>query len=348
MALTSSHSPSEIAGQPAQCLGWQGLSAVIPEIWVLTSFGGDKSKGNFRLADDDGLRLEAFWENPKGTPDVARSVELLFKSIEREAKKKKHAFSAIENPRLIPKTRKEHAGKAQLTNFGWSGDPDQVVSHGWGAAWFCEQSDRVVVVHVVGSGDENHEKTRRLAAEVLSSFQSHGTGGWELWSVFGLQMEIPEEFHLRAAKLQTGRIELDWERESRVSLLSPAEWGRRKEQIGLRRLSAANIVLENEPLEQWAGRAGVAFWRPYQFGKLSETEVLSHKGLHATGRLRDLRRYFIGLAMDRVFRRRTPPPEVAIWYDEDDNKLFALMTDLWPVNIGVRADILDSLQSRTI
>lgn len=349
MSLTSSHSSSPLPPeQPTQRLGWQGLSALIPESWVLSSFGGDKSKGNFRLTDDEGLRLEAFWEQSKGTPDVARSVELLFKSIEREAKKKKHSFSAIENPRLIPKTRKEHAKKTQLTNFGWSGDARQAVSHGWGAAWFCEQSKRVVVIHVVGSGDENREKTRALAAEVLSSFQSHGTGGWELWSVFGLQLEIPEEFHLRTAKLQTGRLELDWERESRVNLLSPAEWGRRKEQIGVRRLSAANIVLENERLDLWASRAGVAFWRPYTFGALNETEVLSHIGLRATGRLRDWRRYLGGLLMDKVFRRQTPPPEVVIWHDAEDNKLFAMMTDLWAVNLEVQDDLLDSLQSRTI
>lgn len=346
-----SSSLPELFGKPTQLLGWQGLTATIPESWNLVSFLGDHFKGNFRLADNEGLRLEVLWEQPKGTPDVARSVELLLKNIEKSAKKGKYSFTVAESPKLIPRSRKEHADKEQLTNFGWIGDASQAVSHGWGAAWFCEVSKRVVVAHAVGNGTENPEKTRRLAAEVLSSFQSHGTGGWQTWSAFGLQIEIPEEFHLATAKLQTGRLEFDWQRTpaaaSPLSILSPAEWARRPERLGLRRLSAANVVLEHESLENWSRRVTAGMWKKFHFGRFEAREVEGQPGVLSLGRLKDFRQHYFGWLMDKALRRRTPPPELLVWQDEADNKIFVLMCDLWPVNAGIKSDIVDSLQSRS-
>ncbi len=349
--MSSSSSLPELFGKPTQLLGWQGLTVTIPESWNLVAFSGDHLKGNLRLADDDKLRMEVLWEQFKGTPDVARSVDLLLKNIEKTAKKGKHTITLEESPKLIPRSRKEHADKEQLTNFGWTGDATQTVSHGYGSAWFCETSNRVVVAHIVGSENENPEKTRRLAAEVLSSFQSHGTGGWQTWSAFGLQIEIPDEFRLVSSKMQTGRLEFDWERAatatSALSALSPAEWTRRPERLGLRRLSAANVVLEYESLEDWAKRVAVGIWKKFSFKDFEETEIVGWPGVEAQGRLKDFRRHAWGLVMDKVLRRKTPPPELLAWHDEADNKIFVVLCDLWPVNAGIEDDILDSLQSRT-
>jgi hypothetical protein len=341
----------ELFGKPTQLLGWQGLFATIPQNWNLVSFGGDFSKGTFRLADDDGLRLEVLWEKPKNTPDVSRSVGLLLKGIEKDAKKQKLFWKEIESPKLIPRSRKEHADKEQLINFGWQGDARQTVSHGFGAAWFCPISNRVIVAHAVGTENDKLEKTQRMAAEVLSSFQSHGTGGWQTWSAFGLQLELPEEFQLTTAKIQTGRLEFDWERvraHEPLSFLSPSQWGLRTERIGLRRISAANVVLENETLDEWAARVTPGFWKKLSFGKWEAAPVLKTEGFIARGALKDLRHRAMNWLLDKVLRRRSARPELTAWHDEADNKIFVLMCDLWPVNENVKTDVLESLQSHTI
>jgi hypothetical protein len=340
----------ELFGKQTQLLGWQGFSAIVPQSWNLVSFGGDFSKGTFRLADDDGLRLEVLWETPKNTPDVARSVELLLKGIAKDSKKQKHFWKEIENPKLIPRSRKEHAGKEQLANFGWQGDARQTVSHGFGAAWFCAATNRVIVAHAVGLENDKLEKTQRMAAEVLSSFQSHGVGGWQTWSAFGLQLELPEEFRLITAKMQTGRLEFDWERvlpHEPMAIFSPMKWGLRPEKIGLRRISAANVVLENESLEDWAQRVTPGFWKKLRFGKWEEKDVLKTTGLVAPGRLKDFRLHFLGVALNKLLRRRPAKLELTVWHDENDNKIFVMMSDLWPINETVEKDILDSVQSRT-
>ena len=262
----------ELFGKQTQLLGWQGLTATIPQVWNLVSFRGDFSKGTFRLADDDGLRLEVMWEKPKNTPDVSRSVELLLQGIEKDAKKQKHFFKEIETPKLIP-------------------------------------------------------------------------------SAFGLQLELPEEFQLTTAKMQTGRLEFDWERvkaHEPMSFLSPSQWSLRTERIGLRRISAANVVLENETLEEWAARVTPGFWKKLSFGKWNEAPVLETTGFIAKGAMKDLRHRAMNWLLDKVLRRRSAKPELTAWQDETDNKVFVMMCDLWLVNESVKTDILDSLQSRTI
>jgi hypothetical protein len=333
-------------------LGWHGITLITPRDWNLATFGGTFRKGNLRLTDDEGVRLEMVWEEAKSTPNVARSIELLLQNIEREAKKKKHHFALAQNPKVLSKSRREHADKEQISSFGWIGDKAEPVAHGWGAAWFCLTSNRVIVAHLPGRGTENPDKTRRLASEVLNSCVSHATGGWQTWSVFDLQLEVPEEFQLVSAKLQTGRLELDWERvkvPAMDQLFSFRElrqnWGRRPERVGLRRISAANVVLENETLEAWTGRVAAHMFKPFRFASPQPQTVLGRNGFEMKGAQRDLRSAIRLKILDIILRRQTPPPYARIWQDEEANKNFVLLFDLRSENAHVAADILDSIQS---
>ena len=351
---TSQNTPSalplpELFGRAMQLLGWQGITAHVPADWNLAAFGGDISKGNFRLVDDEGLRLEIFWDKPKGTPNVERSIELLLERIEKDAKKKQQAFERIQNPKLIPRSRKEHTAKEQLINFGWKGDARNEIAHGWGASWHCASSKRVIVAHIVGRGTENPDKTRRLAAEILSTLDSQSKGGWQTWSAFGLQLDMPEEFELKSAKLQTGRLEFDWERVAPhvpMKFLSPREWLKRKERIGLRRISAANIVLEIDSLEEWTRRVAAIMFKKFRFWNFEETRIGGEEALVSRGALKDLRIHAAGWTLDRVLRRPSLPPELVVWHNAADNKIFVLFCDLWSVNAKIKNDIIDSLESR--
>ncbi|MBV9467716.1 MAG: hypothetical protein JOZ57_00555, partial [Abitibacteriaceae bacterium] len=42
-------------------LGWQGLTVTLPSDWNLKTFGGDATKGDLRVDDADGPRLELRW-----------------------------------------------------------------------------------------------------------------------------------------------------------------------------------------------------------------------------------------------------------------------------------------------
>jgi hypothetical protein len=280
---------------------------------------------------------------------VERSIELLLQNIAREAKKKKQAFEVVGNTKLLSRTRRENADKEQIASFGWTGDKAEVAAHVFGAAWYCPISERVIVAHILGRGTQSPDKTRRLAAEVLNTCSSHAEGGWQTWSVFDLQLEVPEEFHLVAAKLQTGRLELDWERVKTpdpLQFLSLRQWGKRSERIGLRRLSAANVVLENESLEEWARRVASYMFKPYRLSAPVAERVLGHDGFHMKGALRDLRRHWRGQLFDLALRRRRAAPFAHVWRDDEANKLFVLLCDLENENAHVTGDVLGSIQSQ--
>lgn len=320
-------------------LGWQGLTITLPVDWNPRAFSGDAARGNLRVADDENLRLEILWEQPRGTADVAKSVQAFLTTLEKSARKKQHKFQPVEEPRLVNADKK---GKLQLTNFGWLGERgDPAANQGWGVAWECPECKRVVVAHVLGRGHEKRDRVQQLAAEILSSLECHASGGWQTWSVFDLQVEIPEIFQLATAKLLISRLEFDWVKPRPGGLFG---WMKREERISLIRIPVANVVLENESLADWSRRAIAAASKRYSFGKSATTEVRDHEAIAYPGRLRNLRNRVHQWCLDRLLRRGTPLTDLSVWQCEESNKLYALTVDLNPANKHVKEDLLESLQ----
>jgi hypothetical protein len=320
-------------------LCWQGLTVTLPEDWNPRAFSGDHAKGNLRVADDENLRLEVLWEESRGSADVPRSVERFLETLEKDARKKQHKFQLVAEPRLVNADIK---GKKQLTNFGWLGERgDPSANQGWGVAWECPHCSRIVVAHVLGRGHEKRDRVQQLASEVLTSLECHGSGGWETWSVFDLEVEIPEIFQLSMAKLLISRLEFDWVKPRPGGLFG---WIKREERISLLRLPVANVVLENESLVDWSQRAVARHNKRYAYGKVAATTVHDHDAVQYQGRLRNLRNLIREWTLDRVLRRGTPRVKMCAWQCEESNKLFALSTDLGPSNAHVRDDVIESLQ----
>lgn len=339
---TKLHLPALFAKE-TQLFGWQGLSLTLPANWNLTSFGGDATAGHVRIDDEDGPRLELRWEQPKITVDVERSIAQFLARLERAAKKKRQRFEAADHPHIVAKSRKR---KAQLVNYGWSGDSaESINAQGWGVAWHCADCKRVVVAHVIGRGHEPAAKAQRLASEVLSSLECHGHGGWQTWSFFELQIEVPEEFALGTAKLMTGRIEIEWQRVLKRGFpFNHMPAPQHRERIGLRRLAAANVLLESETLEDWANRVVGRGHQRYALGPAEPLAVHGHAAFVLRGAPRDWRRRIIVWVGDLLSRRRTPAVEARVWHCAESNKIFVLENELTLADEHVAQDALDSLK----
>ena len=232
---------------PTHLIGWQGVTITVPDQWNFVQFGGDHAAGHFTLTDDDGPRLELRWETPERAVDLDKSVADFIKRIGGDLKKKKHSFDEVPNLQLLSPAKKR---KAQLASFGWKSD-GAILGQGYGIAWQCEKCGRVVVAQTIGRGSERPGKLQNLASEVFTSMECHGSGGWETWSVFGLRVEIPEEFRLNKSRLLTGRIEFDWTRGAARGMMA---YFARDERIALSRHALANVLLQNETLHDWARR----------------------------------------------------------------------------------------------
>ena len=315
------------------------MSLLVPVEWNLASFSGDAATGNLRADDDEGPRLELRWEQPRGAVDLDRSIEKFIEGLERQAKKKKEPFKAISNPHVLKGVRPD---KVKIVNFGWSGRGDSpIAGQGYGVAWECSTCGRVVVGHVMARGRERAEKVRGLASEVLSTLECHGKGGWQTWSVFGLRLEVPEEFQLSQAKLLTGRIEMEW---MRPAPPPPRGWLETQERLRVTRVALANVLLERESLEQWTERNVARPDRRLKYGASEATQVHGHEAITRLGVERDPRRRLAPWLLDLALRRRTPPAQLQVWHCPESNKLYTVLCKLSTRNAHVCADVIDSME----
>jgi hypothetical protein len=242
-APTESSSLPLLFGKVRRALGWQGYVTEIPENWNPGKFSGKRAGGDLRVDDENGVRLELRWEQPKKTPDVEKSVSNFLEILAKQAKKRGDDFSVIEDAKVVSRSKKR---KDQVISFGWEGAPDAPSSCGFGAAWFCPTCDRVTFAHVLGHRGEKPAKIERLASEILTPLECHGEGGWDSWSLYDLRIEIPTEFELGRAQVLLNKIELEWVRPRPVGLYG---WGRRAERLKLSRFPAATALLADSSLK---------------------------------------------------------------------------------------------------
>ena len=334
---TQTPAPSPLFGRSRRLLGWQGYVAHLPDSWNPGKFAGKRASGDIRVDDEDGTRLELRWEETKKTPDVEKSVANFLKQLEKNAAKNKQEFQIDENAHTVSKGRKR---KDQVTSFGWIGAPGAQTSCGYGAAWSCPVCNRVTFAHVVGHAGDKPGKIMRLAGEILSDMECHGEGGWDTWGAFDLQIEIPTEFELKSAQLLLNKIDIEWVRPRPVGLYG---WGRRAERLRLMRFPVANVLLDGKSLVEWSDWNIQHKNKQLALRDASEEEINGHEGLFYRGPVKDLKQRVGVWFFDTVLRRRTPQGEVRVWNCPESNRLYALESEVSPVNAHVPRDVLDAL-----
>ncbi len=326
-------------GKARRPLGWQGYTTEVPEGWNPGKYSGTRARGDLRVDDENGMRLELRWEESQKTPDVEKSVANFLQTLQKDAKKRKSAFQIVENPHIVSRGRKK---KEQVTSFGWIGEAKSEASCGFGAAWFCPTCDRVTFAHIVGQPNEKVAKIERLAQEVLGPLECHGEGGWDSWSFFDLQIEIPSEFELGRAQILLSKIEMEWVRKRPVGLYG---WGRRAERLKLWRFPAASALLSDIQLEDWTRfnllntHKQLVYPNPAEAGRVN-----GHDALIYGGKIKDPRQAVPVWFFDKLLRRVTPKPILHVWDCPLSNRIWALESEVSKANLHVGRQALDSLQ----
>jgi hypothetical protein len=324
-------------GLEKRLIGWQGLTLTTPANWSPTKFTGSHQKGDMRLDDDEGVRLEIRWESGKKSFDVPKSVDEFLSSLEKDLKKHSN-FERIKNAKVVSRSRKK---KEQLTNFGWSAVPGPVAGSGFGCAWYCPVCERALFAQVLGRDTERPAAVERLAGEVLTSLECHGEGGWETWSVFDLKVQVPAEFLSTRSQLLLNKLQLEWARPRPSGL---GGLGRRNERIVVKRLPIANILLEDTTLRDWAEH-GVRFAnKQLSLGKATDVRVHGHEGLLYQGPYKDLRARIITRILDLLLQRKTPPGQVLVWHCPQSNRIWSVETELTASNAHVAEEVIASIE----
>lgn len=336
-APASASAPSPLFGRARRLLGWQGYTVPLPVEWNPGKFSGKRGNGDLRVDDGDGTRFELRWEETTKTPDVEKSIANFLKQLGKDARKRGDEFRVDEKAHTVSKGRKR---KEQITSFGWIGAPGAPASCGYGAAWSCPVCKRVTFAHILGHGLEKPDKIERLASEILGAMECHGEGGWDTWSAFDLQIEVPTEFELARAQLLLNKIEFEWVRPRPVGIYG---LGRRAERIRMLRFPVANVLLEGKTLVEWADWNVQHKNKQLALREAVEDEFHGHEGLLYRGPARDLKTRAGVWLFDTLLRRRTPQGEVRVWNCPQSNRLYVLESEVSPVNAHVPGDVLDAL-----
>jgi len=275
-------------------VGWQGITARVPETWNVAAIGGDRKAGYLRVDGLEMPRLEIKWSD--ASVDTERALEKYLKKLGKGLRRRS-AMTVERDIRLV--SRRSRPDK-RLSCFSWSG-PQQA----YGLIWRCQVCKRTVIAQVLGRRDED---LAPLAREILKGLEDHSKDDSDTWSVYDLNCRVPQDFALEGQKLMAGMTELTFLR------------GRQR--LRVRRVGMAEMVLGDAPLVEWA-RVDV--------NKRKESwcdgEPAEFKG-HDAARLAGERRRLFGFArtpVERLLRRKNAVQFSAlVWHCRPSNHIFGV------------------------
>lgn len=335
---TPSESQPPLWGRARHLIGWQGMTLSVPTEWNPGKVAGNRERGDLRVDDPDGARLEIRWETSKNEVNIEKTVDNFIATLAKNAKKEKRPFESRGDLNLVSRHKK---GKNRLVSFGWTSDTGSAVPCGYGVAWSCEACKRTVVAHLLGQNHESPRRVERVAQEILQSLDCDGHGGWDTWAAFELQLDVPEEFPIARSQMLVSKLDLEWIRPKPIGMYG---WGRRAERIRVQRFPVANVLLEGKPLDEWADW-NIAFKnKALSLSRLADekVEVNGHEALVYHGPVRDPRARLSVLFFDLILRRKTPQTRVLVWQCEQSNRIFAFESEMSGVNEHIPGDVLDS------
>ena len=242
-------------------VGWQGVTAEIPDDWNIGAISGDKKQGYVRFDDDTMARLEIKWASQTGFVDLEKVVSKYLADIEKARGKSRQPIEIEPDIKLISRRRRKRASQRC---FHWKAEIEA-----YGAAWVCKDCGRTMISQVSVAPEDDPEAARELAASVLLSITDHATAGWALWSAYGLSAWVPDDFALSGQKLMAGLIELEFERGTEK--LKVARWG------------MANVALKKKSFQDWLGGELSKTFRKQSVRLPEETQIKGHPGLAIEG-----------------------------------------------------------------
>ena len=309
-------------------VGWQGISLRVPEEWNIGGIGGSRDDGYLRLQDAELARVEIKWAQAEGFVNVNAMVEGYVKKLTKD-KRLSRDIKVDTNAQVVSKRKMRKKG---LQGFTWATD---LVGHG--AAWYCQDCKRTVIVQVTTRPDEKGDE---VAERVIGSLQDHPREGRIRWATYGFDAETPDDFGLTSHKLMAGHIQLTFKRDVTArdarslvlqNIVTP-------EELTLSRWGMANVLLKNKTLREWAESEmgkGLKRLKP-EFG---EAEVNGHEAVSVSAQKLMVHQY-----LARLISRFADAPYAdrvsgLIWHCPEHNSVHLVQMLVDVSNSGLPAEL---------
>ncbi len=175
--------------------GWRHVELSVPEDWFLGTEGGTRGSGFFRLEDRYRPRLEITWQSIKfeKAPSTKKAFDGFIKNIEKRLSKAEAAELKV-------------VSREEVSICGHDGFLGRLRSGLWIASamtWYCEFSEKMFGALLTFSpSDPERELVER---RIVESLRCHFPADADvLWSLYGVEVELPASFYLVKAHLTTG------------------------------------------------------------------------------------------------------------------------------------------------
>lgn len=292
---------------PQQIVGWQGVSLQVPPDWSITGFQGDAKEGYLRVDAPGSLVAEVRWAQAKRQVDIRKRLDRYLDIVERQAKKRKVAFTG----RIRPSEEWEGA-----LEFNYRADRKVR-----GFIRQCARCKRVVIAQVSGDKDDAVTNTARL---ILDTIQDHSDDGWWTWALLGLVVRVPQEFALMKSQVMSGYLMLQFRRN--YTEITVERWG------------LADVTLKKWKLDEWALQA--AGWKKIRH-KHTFGEARGHSAVVFRG-IRIAPTVWLRRKVERLVLRRPEELEGVVWHCAPSNRLYAVRVErgsehlLWDIVSGAQ------------
>ncbi|HEY3282697.1 MAG TPA: hypothetical protein VGN26_10520 [Armatimonadota bacterium] len=308
----------------ATVVAWQGISLSVPEDWSFAAFGGDWSKGSFRVDAPLDAFVEVEWSPAGASPNLKKEFEASVARMRQKSKRSRGAVEVKEKPRALSGLRL--AGGVPHT-FSLRAD-----SLGYGALWHSVSGGRMLLAKVVGP---QKESLGPLAHGILSSIEDHAGDDLVEWSIYGFSFRAPRSLRLAKQSLQSGHLamELSAMRPSRLAFLpfrlpglnlADTEVVDRKRGLQVDRWSLADVILKKDGFQHWVMGALWPRLKSYDYKRLA-----SSQGDHEAAELRG-RKSGIPAMLKRLpfwLVRRDPRDHLQghAWVCPESNRIFSVL-----------------------
>jgi len=271
---------------------WQGLQIETPRAWELGAVTGDGRKGYFRLDDADMPRVEARWQSRGAAESVHAMAERYLK---------KAGLSGAEADDKVERDLRLARPEGIETEF--------FITHGEPNAMHmaarCRDCGRLALLRVFYRDGESLEP---VTARLFGSYRDHARDRKMPWSLYGLRIEVPEDYILLRHSIRAGRVELEFA-------------GKRARAVAAR-VALAEIVLKKSSLLEWLKKDSKGWW-PACEPAFAEKKRGEHAGVEVSGRERSLARGILGrLRVARGVAWHCQPANalyVARWFGREEN-----------------------------
>jgi len=279
-------------GSDWHLLSWFGVRFEIPPDWTLAAATGDRTRGSLRVEDEFTTRAEVAWQPIHRKRTLEQAVEEVRKRFRRNIRKRKEE-AEIEDFTGLKLRRKGY--HLFLCTIERDDRPVETIN----MVYRCEDCRRAIIASVYYRPRERrqmHQTARRL----FDSVRDHASGDNDVWSAYGVRLEVPSDYDLAGSSLRVGLVDLQFVRK---------DW-----QIDLLRAAMADVQIRRSGLAAWFAKTYAKRLRHYTT-TTTRTEFRGHAALAVSGRTKMARTLMKPLRpRDRIY--------VRAWHCQNTDKLF--------------------------